>query len=174
VFLLHQQKNNNHVNNIFQRKKGKLHPATSAIIKPRFFDLELLSFGEIQKITHRPKGQCHFELPITGGILALNRGKGKGQNSQGSLQFSNSIQKEDRRGSASGKRGSENKKSDESKMFCQFQSQIGSNYCPGLAGLALPISKFRKRCYLSTQSLIHAYVMHRFHCTWNDRVRKVC
>lgn len=135
-------------------------------IKPRFFNINLLSFGKLKVVKQRTFGRRHFhefELPITSGILTLSSPQPK--KDRGCLKFS-VVAKPLSPSSAKGKR---RKKT----MSCHLQSEISGNYCPKLAGPA-PVSFLRKWGYLSTQSLVHAHVMWKLHRTWNSRVNKIC
>ena len=44
----------------------------------------------------------------------------------------------------------------------RIESSICGGYCPAISGGA-PVNALRKVAYLSSQSLVHAYVMWRFH-----------
>jgi hypothetical protein len=131
--------------------------STITILKPRFLDVHLLSFGTLQVKRSNKRGGCMFELPITGGLLA--------RNDRGCLRFWAVAEKHPN--------PSPKKDDDERRISCRFRSEIGGNFCPWIAGPP-PVAPTRKWGYLSTQSLVHAYVMWRFHLTWNDRVRKIC
>lgn len=83
------------------------------------------------------------ELPISGGALAITGTPG----GNGSLWFS--IRKPN--GSSKG-----------SLNYGIFITEIRS-YRPSICGKKIPTSPFRSRLYLGTQSLLHGFVMWRFH-----------
>ena len=133
--------------------RSKQSTTTTTTIQPRFWDCNLLSFGNLQVRKMNRRG-CELELPIVSGLLAL------GNKNQGCLKFYAVVEPN-------------NKGSDNDRITCRFQSKIGGNYCPWIAGgEGSPMAQ--KWMYLSTQSIVHAYIMWRFHKRWADRVRKIC
>jgi hypothetical protein len=93
--------------------------------------------------------QCHYnawEIPIQEGFLSLT---GPKNNARGKLTFQ-VHQKHDR--------------------FC-LQTNI-VDYRPWLAGQA-PVPLVRKSLYLSTQSIVHAYITWRFHQAWRHELKQV-
>lgn len=55
----------------------------------------------------------------------------------------------------------------------RIESSISDGYCPAISGGA-PVNAIRKVAYLSSQSLVHAYVMWRFHGkVWAGTQKKV-
>jgi hypothetical protein len=86
---------------------------------------------------------CTVELPISGGALAITGTPG----GNGSLWFT--IQKRNT--------------SFKGSLNCgTFKTEIQS-YRPSLCGKKIPTSALRSRLYLGTQSLVHGFVMWRFH-----------
>lgn len=133
-------------------------------LRPRFLkNVNLLTFGPIQ-VLRKSHTKCKWKLPITGGLLSLSTttsattSKQKKQD-MGCLVFETSSTKHQNKTSPF--------------LTCNFESSIEGNYCPSIAGRA-PISFPRKWTYLSSQSIVHAYVMWRFHNAWNNRVTTVC
>lgn len=114
-------------------------------LRDRIFGISFLTFGS-------PKGrrdaswtamgresQCTVTIPIEGGILALCKYK---RDKMGFLRMKIKHSKD----------------TDRTLLVTEVDG-----YCPMLAGSKEPVPFHRKWIYLSSQSLIHAYVMWRFH-----------
>lgn len=124
----------------------------STDLKPRLIDTCLLSFGDL-RIKRATTTGCEFELPITGGLLSL---PSKGKQDRGCINFeviSDSMP-------------------DDSVISCYMRTTIAGSYCPIVAG-APPVPFVRKWTYLSSQSLVHAYVMWRYHKAWNTGIKEL-
>jgi hypothetical protein len=131
-------------------------------IQPIIFDIDLLIFGTVQTLCKK-KNKYKLKLPIKGGILALtsvSEQKGK-QKDYGCLTFQTTL--------AEDILDTKKKPRSRQKFICQFESEISGNYCPWVAGPA-PVPTHRKWTYLSSQSIVHAYVMWRFHQAWSKRI----
>jgi hypothetical protein len=87
-----------------------------------------------------------WEIPIQGGFLSLT---GPRNNTRGKLTFQ-VHQKHDR--------------------VCLQMNIV--DYRPWLAGQA-PVPLVRKSLYLSTQSIVHAYITWRFHQAWRHELKQV-
>jgi hypothetical protein len=124
----------------------------STTLKPRLIDLRLLSFGDL-RIKRATATGCEFELPITGGLLSLPP---KGKHNRGCLNFEVIT----------------DKMTDGSVISCHLRTTIVGNYRPWVAGDP-PVPFLRKWTYLSSQSLVHAYVMWRYHKAWNAGIQKL-
>jgi hypothetical protein len=124
----------------------------STVLKPRLVDLNLLSFGDL-RIKRATATGCEFELPITGGLLSLPP---KGKRDRGCLDFEVIT----------------DSMTDGTVISCHLRTTIAGNYCPWVAGDP-PVPFVRKWTYLSSQSLVHAYVMWRYHKAWNAGIRKL-
>jgi hypothetical protein len=126
---------------LFEVKRDQRLLGTS--IRPRFVPINLLSFGMVRRLIQGPK--CfHWEIPIRGGLLALPTDKDN--KVFGKLTFS--VAKE--------------------QSNYRLTTQI-VGYRPWLAGTRPSI--VRQRLYLSTQSVLHAYIMWRFHRTWQTELQ---
>lgn len=142
------------------------------MIRPRFFpNLALLTFGPLKVIGSPRKPSCQYKLPITGGLLAL--GNAKSPKDMGCLLFETKAR--------------EVTKADKDawpELACSCTSQIQGAYRPWIAGGPASSSSsssngksssisIRPWAYLSSQSMVHAYVMWRFHNTWRRRLTVV-
>jgi len=116
-------------------------------IKTRIFGVTILSLGAPYAHSLRLKSresESSVVLPITGGILALSGVEGK---DRGALKFA--IQ-------------SVSSAEQEGALKTKIVTAI-SGYRPALCGKQTPTSFLRTKFYLSTQSVLHSYVMWRFH-----------
>jgi hypothetical protein len=139
-------------------------------IRPRFWNrVDLLTFGPIQ-VSKKSNMRCKWKLPITGGLLVDHSSSISSSSSSGSL------------GEKKRDMGclvfettttSTTAATTPPSLTCRFESSIAGNYGPWIAGPA-PIPSHRKWTYLCSQSIVHAYVMWRFHNAWNKRVTVVC
>jgi hypothetical protein len=131
-------------------------------IRDRLFGVNLISFGRTQGQrfsfqTNTNRGpqktsQCTLALPITGGLLTLPDPSKPNGGNRGSLLFTLTKSRET---------GATADSDEPPETVCSISTTIGG-YRPSLAGSA-PVHVFRKWTYLSTQSIIHANVMWRFH-----------
>jgi hypothetical protein len=126
----------------------------STVLKPRLIDLCLLSFGDL-RIKRATATGCEFELPITGGLLSLPVPP-EGEQDRGCLNFEVIT----------------DSMTDGTVRSCHLRTTITGNYCPWVAGNP-PVPFVRKWTYLSSQSLVHAYVMWRYHKAWNAGIIKL-
>lgn len=128
----------------------------STVLKPRLIDLNLLSFGDL-RIKRATATGCEFELPITGGVLSLP--PKRKQQDRGCLNFevitTDSMTDDGN-----------------TAISCHLRTTIAGNYCPWVAGDP-PVPFVRKWTYLSSQSLVHAYVMWRYHKAWSAGIKKL-
>jgi hypothetical protein len=114
--------------------------------------LALLRFGKPQRHVRHRGGRkqntpeiTSILLPITGGVLAQptrTTRTAKTGPRYGSLMFSLHQAQ---------------------NQIVAVETKIQDGYRPTLAGRRLPLSNLQARMYQSTQSLVHAYVMWRFH-----------
>jgi hypothetical protein len=141
-------------------------------IRPRFWNrVDLLTYGPIQ-VSKKSKRRCKWKLPITGGLLVAHSSSsstssgssGKKKRDMGCLVFETTTTTTPTSSSGS---------TTPHSLTCRFESSIAGNYCPSIAGPA-PIPSRRKWAYLHSQSIVHAYVMWRFHNALNRRVIVVC
>ena len=116
--------------------------------------LNLLTFGRVEQKESNSKLYT-IELPVKGGLLSLPPIQTDGDD-RGCLRFEYSLDSSPSEGDGSVK--------------YSFQSLIQGNYRPWIAGYP-KISRLRKWMYLLSQSMVHAYVMFRFHRLWR---RSVC
>jgi hypothetical protein len=131
-------------------------------IRDRLFGVNLFSFGgtqcqrfSFQTNTNRgptKTSQCTLALPITGGLLMLPDPSKPNGGKCGSLVFTLTKSREV---------GATANLDEPPETVCSISTSIGG-YRPSLAGSA-PVNLFRKWAYLSTQSMVHAGVMWRFH-----------
>lgn len=127
-------------------------PGGGCSLQDRFFGINFLSFARPLSsrfsfyktvptcdgaILQTRQGDCTVVLPIVGGLLALN-------NSAGTACLWFRLQ--------------HNESTEETKLVTEIRG-----YNPWLIGSRQPVPLYRKMLYLSTQSLVHAYVMWRFH-----------
>ncbi|CAJ1955623.1 unnamed protein product [Cylindrotheca closterium] len=126
-------------------------------LRPRFLpNLPLLTFGPMQVIGSPKKPWCQYKLPITGGLLAL--GNAKRPKDMGCLFFETNTS-----------RANLPDKDSWPELACTCTSEIAGAYRPWIAGG--PSANFiRPWAYLSSQSMVHAYVMWRFHKAWKRRL----
>lgn len=116
-------------------------------IRDPVFGTKLLEFGKPR--SRLRTRQLHTCIPIMDGSLVQKNEQAIGdkkQKSFGYLDFTASF---------------ENYDSDPSKIMMMITTKI-INYPPKIAGPA-PVCLIRKAIYLKSQSLLHAYVMWRFH-----------
>lgn len=106
-------------------------------IRDSLFGVTLLSFGPGRFRARR--NEYNMVIPIVGGVLALPSSKG----TYGGLSFS-LLQ------------------GDSNENSTVMETSIVDGYRPTIAGSA-PVSRLRAGLYRSTQSLLHAYIMSRFH-----------
>ena len=129
------------------------------------FGLNLLCFGEprisIMKMKASSSGRrrsFQADLPVLGGLLDGKRDaavpSSKNTNEHGCIRFV--VEQEEIR-DGDGKR-----RDRRCWRIVRIESCICDGYRPAIAG-AIPVNPIRKAAYLSSQSLIHAYVMWRFH-----------
>jgi hypothetical protein len=131
-------------------------------IRDRLFGVNLLTFGRTQGQrfsfqTKSSKGsiqtsQCTLALPITGGLLAMSSPSKPNGGKRGAVLFTLTKSREI---------GAAADLDQPPETVCSISTTIGG-YRPSLAGSA-PVSSIRKWAYLSTQSIVHASVMWRFH-----------
>lgn len=110
-------------------------------IRDALFGVTLLSFdgqGKLQRRRVKRQTEYNMVIPIVGGLMTLPTPKG----SCGGLSFS-LITNTDR-------------------DMLTLETSIVGGYRPTIVGPA-PVSRFRASVYRSTQSLVHAYIMWRFH-----------
>lgn len=114
-------------------------------LQDRFLGINFLTFGspESEKHLQEGLGDCTVTLPIVGGLLALR--KPSRNEDMGCLKFTLE----------------QNEALKQTQLITEIQG-----YSPLLVGSREPAPFYRKCLYLSTQSIIHAYVMWRFqrHC----------
>lgn len=112
-------------------------------IKDALFGVTLLSFGQGKPSKRHQRRHCQIEynymLPIVGGFMTMT----SPEDSCGALSFSLISTCRD-----------------DNESFVLETSVSG--YRPKFAGPA-PVSRLRAGIYRSTQSMVHAYVMWRFH-----------
>jgi len=153
------------------RAVNKHHPSGGKYyecsLNDRFFGISFLTFGkpkhQYQTTTRQTRiiesngaknksckiSDCTVVLPIVGGILVANKyrdagpeDKSKTKQNFGYLRFT--VQ--------------QNVSLQETRIITEL-----CNYTPALVGTKEPPPFHRKALYLSTQSLVHAYIMYRFH-----------
>ena len=149
-------------------------------IRDRFLGLGLLRFGqpegpqfsENNKKTNNAMttatqqdntAHCVWSFPITGGLLAVPDAKGDGGKLV--LILTKTLQKPD---GATGNGGPDD--DDDENVQFSLQSKL-VDYRSKIVGTA-PTNLIRTNFYLGSQSLLHAYVMWRFHhqcCSWNEK-----
>ena len=137
-------------------------------IRDTIFGMNLLIFGRMQavpnyimendKLFKKSRKKVTVELPIIGGIFTVQDTEMKKsdqikQSTYGSIRFSFVEEKIKK-----GKRNLNEKQTH--RLF--LKSEI-VDYPPTIAGSKRPVSQFRKKIYLASQPLIHAYVMWRYH-----------
>lgn len=144
-----------------------VHVTNGVEIRARLLGLHLLSFGNVQgqQLMYRKDdtevSQCTISLPITGGLLALRPQRG-GARDRGSLLFFFKKIRPMHDDDDDDEQDDENAAVDYAAMCeCSLTSAL-VKYRPRLLGTA-PINIFRKWTYISTQSIVHANVMWRFH-----------
>ena len=131
-------------------------------LQDRFFGINFLTFGSarsqrfsIQKTLPQGRhkdgkttyirsrvGDCTVTIPIVGGLLAMRKRKHSRGSDLGCLRFT--VQ--------------HNEELEETLVTTEIR-----DYSPMLVGKKEPPPFLRKAAYLSTQSVVHAYVMWRFH-----------
>lgn len=118
-------------------------------LRDPLFGMTFLSFGPgrfsvrgRQRRVGRRATEYTMTLPLAGGLLARPSSKG----TFGSLFFT-----------LISKRGADG------DNFFVLDTAIADGFRPALAGLTPPISRTRASIYRSSQSLLHAYIMWRFH-----------
>jgi len=97
-------------------------------------------------------------FPVVGGLLDAKRDAAdsspKNTNEHGCIRFV--VEQEEIR------HGVGKRRDQRCWRIVRIESCICNGYYPAIAGPA-PVNPIRKAAYLSSQSLIHAYVMWRFH-----------
>ena len=115
---------------------------------------------------------CCVEIPIVGGLLAHNIDCKEEVEDNGCLRFTFLQQQQQ----STTPQSNNNNQHDNNQITTTIvlTTQIAGNYRPTIAcgtsslsssspRLLLPISKFRKLVYCSTQRMVHTYVMWRYH-----------
>jgi hypothetical protein len=131
-------------------------------IRTRLLNLNLLSFGNFrgERVSYRQDRVrttiCTVSLPIVGGLLALPSSSRNG-NKMGALLFT--LKKNEQLRDAD---DSKNKEGSVEDCDATFRTAI-ADYRPWVVGFKSPPSWVRKHAYLNTQSLVHSYVMWKFH-----------
>ena len=136
---------------------------TIVSIQSRLVNFNLLSFGTAQ-IKRLTNNECILELPVQGGFFALAPPSIPATDC-GCLKFTLIA------ANHPSKIKYNHNKISQGNLMLHLRSEISGNYCPWLAGPA-PVPFIRKWMYLSTQSLVHAYVMWRFHHEFRNRTVK--
>jgi len=126
-------------------------------VRTPFLSSSVLTFGapraassealRLVRDAHRPKfgeAVCCVEIPIVGGLLA---NADPSEEDRGCLRFT-WLRTETHR---------------ERTGEIVLVTEIAGGYRPSLAGNTLPAPLWRKAMYCSTQRMVHAYVMWRFH-----------
>ena len=148
-------------------------------INDSLFGLNLLCFGNPQSTVTAMKANggnrrrsIQVDFPVIGGLLD---GKRQTQgvtsindiNEHGCIRFI--VEQEE-------VKMRDEEKAQRSQAFwskVRIESSICDGYCPAISGSA-PVNPIRKVAYLSSQSLVHAYVMWRFHGKiWAGTQRKI-
>lgn len=142
---------------LFVAQKGE--DGTNIRICDSLLGINLLTFGKIETKRFKFKEMneklgCTIanrgvtvKIPILGGLLACQRKtENKAVSNSGELHFQLTQ-------SRSG--------DPQAQDFLQIETRI-KDYESAISGKP-PLNFFRKALYLNTQSLLHAYVMHRFH-----------
>lgn len=133
-------------------EKGSM--LTRSYVRDVVFGVKLLEFGTPKSTLQKSKGLQTY-LPIMGGFLVqkpfekregIQKKKKKKIKNFGYLEFTATC---------------ENDKNDPSNHTWMITTQI-IDYPPRIAGPA-PVCSIRKELYLKSQSILHAYVMRRFH-----------
>lgn len=150
---------------------SSLLPSSSSItnnLQSSILHLNLLSFGTpriIQSSSDNVNIICCVEIPIVGGLLAnINIDCKEEVEDNGCLRFI--LQQQS-------KTTPQSTNNNQQTTTIVITTQIAGNYRPTIAcgtsssssssRLILPISKFRKLVYCSTQRMVHTYVMWRYH-----------
>ena len=153
--------------NRIDRSRAAQTDSASGVSINSLFGLNLLCFGEprvsIMKSKASDSGRCRSfqaDFPVIGGLLDGKRdatySSSKNTNEHGCIRFV-VEQEEIRDGVGDGKQ-----RDRRCWRIVRLESCICDGYHPAIAG-AVPVNPIRKAAYLSSQSLIHAYVMWRFH-----------
>jgi hypothetical protein len=133
---------------------AKSNDGTASTIQLNVIGIDLLTFAEVQ-IKESKSNTYALELPVKGGLLSLPPIQSDGED-RGCLRFECTIQQPS---------------NDVDSSVLHFQSLIQGNYRPWIAGYPT-IPRLRKWMYLLSQSLVHAYVMYRFHRLWRRHVQE--
>ena len=119
-------------------------------LRSSILPVDALIFGKPRVVSAKPSFICEggevlccVEIPIVGGLLASLSTKAT---DNGCLRFT-WIQT----------------KTQKQPTSIILTTEIAGNYRPSLAGSQTPISSWRTAMYCSTQRMLHAYVMWRFH-----------
>mmetsp|Transcript_5022 Transcript_5022/g.14638 ORF Transcript_5022/g.14638 Transcript_5022/m.14638 type:complete len:240 (-) Transcript_5022:69-788(-) len=117
--------------------------------------INMLTFG-VPKLSAAPDGgisSCAIQIPVEGGLLSLP--PDAENNDQGRLEFSlDAIPAED------------------DSILVKLTTKIDGNYRPSIGG-SPPVPIYRKAMYRFTQSVVHAYVMWRFHRATASAMREL-
>lgn len=115
---------------------------------------------------------CCVEIPIVGGLLAnINIDCKEEVEDNGCLRFT-FLQQQQQSTTTPQSTNNNNNHDNQITTRIVLTTQIAGNYRPTIAcgtssssssRLLLPISKFRKLVYCSTQRMVHTYVMWRYH-----------
>eukprot|EP00970_Alexandrium_tamarense_P019677 scaffold14346_cov207-Alexandrium_tamarense.AAC.5 len=123
---------------------------TETSLSTSIVHLNLLTFGTPRVVTSSKSSLCCVEIPIQGGLLAVNAPPLVGDNhDMGCLRFK-WIQQP-------------NNNTSGQDSTITLITEITGSYQPSLAGNEVPRSRLRSIMYCSTQRMFHAYVMWRFH-----------
>lgn len=132
-------------------------------LRSSILPVDALIFGKPRVVSAKPSFICEggeilccVEIPIVGGLLA-NLSTKTADN--GCLRFTwTQINNQNRQQAA--------------RII--LTTEIAGNYRPALAGSQTPIPPWRSAMYCSTQRMLHAYVMWRFHGFVMDEYRRKC
>ena len=125
------------------------------------FGLELLTFGvpedeDVQYGKHlHSEASCCVRFPVLGGILAYKPAKG-------CICFDMHLKGVEKMNESNGDVKSET-------QSLVLESRV-EDYHPAISG-GVPVNPVRRLMYLGSQRLVHAYVMHRFHCYYHDAMQ---
>jgi hypothetical protein len=140
--------------------------AVGISINDSLFGLNLLCFGSPRSSATTKKTTAggrrrilQVDFPVIGGLLDGKQRQAKVSSSKilsehGCIRFV--VEQEEMRGEDETQQGRKG------WHVVRIKSSICGGYCPAITGTA-PVNIIRKVAYLSSQSLIHAYVMWRFH-----------
>ena len=142
-----------------------------ASLRTSLLSLDVLKFGEARSVPTSSfscgpgeRVTCSVEIPIAGGLLANEASEQSPRSTAATMAAFSRVERQKHRRDLGCLRFTfiEVEGTNE-KCGIVIVTEIAGKYRPSLAGSRLPVPAWRNAMYCSTQRLVHAYVMWRYH-----------